>query len=298
MCIRDSNMMTSEKNLLASIDKAYDLYFQMLALPGEIVRYAESRIELNRQKKLPTYEDLNPNTKFVDNAVLRLLANSDSVNDRLAARKLGWSQQPDLIRTLYNQLIESDFYKEYMTRSERSFTDDRLFVENFFRFLQDNEALDTALEELSILWNDDLGFVLAMILRTLSNLRPSHTELKVMPQFKNDDDLAFAKTLFERSLVNYAANLEYVDRFTSNWDVERIVFMDNLILTTAMTELVSFPDIPVKVTLDEFIDISKYYSTPGSSVFINGVLDKMVESLTAEGRIAKSGRGLLDTKNA
>ncbi|WP_302605799.1 transcription antitermination factor NusB [uncultured Alistipes sp.] len=292
------NMMTSEKNLLASIDKAYDLYFQMLALPAEIVRYAKSRIELNRQKKLPTYEDLNPNTKFVDNAVLRVLANSDSVNDRLAARKLGWSQQPDLIRTLYNQLIESDFYKEYMTRSERSFTDDRLFVENFFRFLQDNEALDTALEELSILWNDDLGFVLAMILRTLSNLRPSHTELKVMPQFKNDDDLAFAKTLFERSLVNYAANLEYVDRFTSNWDVERIVFMDNLILTTAMTELVSFPDIPVKVTLDEFIDISKYYSTPGSSVFINGVLDKMVESLTAEGRIAKSGRGLLDTKNA
>lgn len=229
----------------------------------------------------------------MDNAVLRVLANSDSVNDRLAARKLGWTQQPDLIRTLYNQLIESDFYKEYMTRSERSFTDDRLFVENFFRFLQDNEALDTALEELSILWNDDLGFVLAMILRTLSNLRPSHTELKVMPQFKNDDDLAFAKTLFERSLVNYAANLEYVDRFTSNWDVERIVFMDNLILTTAMTELVSFPDIPVKVTLDEFIDISKYYSTPGSSVFINGVLDKIVGELTEEGKIRKSGRGLI-----
>lgn len=100
------SMIASEKSLLASIDKAYDLYFQMLALPAELVRYGEQRIELNRRKKLPTHEDLNPNTKFVDNAVIRVLANSDSVNDRLAARKLGWAQQPDLIRTLYMQLTD------------------------------------------------------------------------------------------------------------------------------------------------------------------------------------------------
>lgn len=292
------NMIASEKTLITSIDKAYDLYFQMLALPAELVRYAEGRIELNRRKKLPSHEDLHPNTKFVDNAVIRVLANSDSVNDRLAARKLGWAQQPDLIRTLYTQLTESAFYREYMARSERSFADDRRLVEDFYRSLQDNEALDTVLEEMSILWDDDLCYVLSMILRTLSNLRPSHLELKVMPQFKSTDDLEFAKTLFERSLVNYSANLAFVDRFTSNWDVERIVFMDNLILTTAMTELVSFPSIPVKVTLDEYIEISKYYSTPGSSVFINGVLDRLVEALTAEGRIVKSGRGLIDMKNA
>ena len=200
------SMIASEKSLLASIDKAYDLYFQMLALPAELVRYGEQRIELNRRKKLPTHEDLNPNTKFVDNAVIRVLANSDSVNDRLAARKLGWAQQPDLIRTLYMQLTDSDYYRDYMAREERSFADDRKLVEDFFKEMQDNDALDTALEEMSILWDGDLGYIIAMVLRTLSNLRPSHLEAKVLPQFKSDDDLDFVKTLFEKSLVNYADN--------------------------------------------------------------------------------------------
>lgn len=287
------SMIASEKSLLASIDKAYDLYFQMLALPAEIVRYAEQRMELNRQKKLPTHEDLHPNTKFTDNAVIRILANSDSVNDRIASRKLGWSRQPDLIRTLYTQLTESEYFKDYMSREERSFADDRKLVEDFYKELQDNDALDGALEEMSIQWDGDLGFILAMTLRTLSSLRPTHLELKVMPKFKSDDDLAFVKTLFEKSLINYEENQRFIEKFTRNWDVERIVFMDNLIIGTAMAELVSFPSIPVKVTLDEFIEISKYYSTPGSSVFINGILDKMVEALSAEGRIQKSGRGLI-----
>ena len=132
-----------------------------------------------------------------------------------------------------------------------------------------------------------------MILRTLSNLRPSHTDLKVPPKFKSAEDPEFVKTLFEKTLVNYDSYQDYIERYTSNWDVERIVFMDNLILATAMAELISFPSIPVKVTLDEWIEISKYYSTPGSSTFINGVLDKIVESLTAEGRIRKAGRGLI-----
>ncbi|MEG2613972.1 MAG: transcription antitermination protein NusB [Alistipes sp.] len=288
-----SSMMVSEKTLLTSVDKAYDLYFQMLTLPAEIVRYAETRVELNRKKQLPTHEDLNPNTKFIDNTVIRVLANSDSINDYATSHRLGWAQQPDLIRTLYGQLTESDYFKKYMSTEERSFNDDRKLIEDFYGTLQDNEALDTVLEEMSILWDNDLGFTLAMVLRTLSNLRSSHTDVKVMPKFKSDDDLDFVKTLFEKTLVNFAANQRYIDKFTSNWDVERIVFMDHLILTTAMTELTNFPSIPVKVTLDEFIDISKYYSTPGSSVFINGVLDKMVEALTAEDRIKKSGRGLI-----
>lgn len=288
-----TSMIASEKSLLASIDKAYDLYFQMLALPAELVRYGEQRIELNRQKKLPTHEDLNPNTKFTDNSVIRILANSDSVNDRLAARKQGWARQPDLIRTLYTQLTESTYYQDYMVREEHSFADDRRLVEDFFKQMQDNEALDNALEEMSIQWDGDLGYILAMVLRTLANLRPSHLELKVLPKFKSDNDIEFVKTLFEKSLVNFAENQRFIEKFTQNWDVERIVFMDNLIIGTAMAELISFPSIPIKVTLDEYIEISKYYSTPGSSVFINGVLDKMVEALTAENRILKSGRGLI-----
>ena len=287
------NMMASEKNLMASVDKAYDLYNLMLTLPVEIARYAEHRQELARQKKLPTYEDLNPNTKFVDNSVIRIIANTDAVNDYTAARKLNWSLYPELIRTLYAQLTESDYYKSYMQRSERSFADDRQLVEDFFKSLQECEALDTVLEEMSILWDDDLGYILMMILRTLSNLRPTHTELKVAPKFKSEEDPQFVKTLFEKTLVNFGEYQRYIEKFTANWDIERIVFMDNLIIGTAMAELLKFPSIPVKVTLDEYIEISKYYSTPGSSVFINGVLDKIVESLTAEGRIKKAGRGLI-----
>lgn len=287
------NMMASEKTLMASVDKAYDLYFQILILPVEVARYAEQRQQLARQKKLPTYEDLNPNTKFVDNTVIRTIANSDSVNDRIAARKLGWSQYPELIRTLYAQLSQCDFYKEYMQRQSRSFDEDKQLVEEFFKELQNCDALDDVLEEISILWSDDLPFIIMMILRTLAGLRASHTEIRVPPKFKSEEDPEFVKTLFEKTLVNFNAYQDYIEKFTSNWDVERIVFMDNLILATAIAELTSFPSIPVKVTLDEWIEISKFYSTPGSSTFINGVLDKIVASLTEEGRIKKAGRGLI-----
>ncbi len=286
-------MIASEKNLMASVDKAYDLYFQLLTLPVELAEYARSRQELARQKRLPTYEDLHPNTRFVDNAVIRLIANSDAVNDRIAARKLSWKGYPELIRTLYAQLCESDYYKEYMQSPVASFDNDRKVLMQFFETIQTCDALDEALEELSVLWCDDLPFVLILILRTLENTRPSHTELKVAAQFKSEDDPAFVRTLFERTLVNYNTYQTYIERFTANWDVERIVFMDNLILATAIAELTSFPSIPVKVTLDEFIEISKYYSTPGSSTFINGILDKAAEALTAEGLIKKAGRGLL-----
>ncbi len=288
------NMIASEKTLMSSVDKAYDLYFQLLILPVEIAEYARQRQELARQKKLPTFEDLNPNTKFVDNSVIRLIADSDSVNDTVAVHKLGWKQYPDLIRTLYTQLVESDYYTAYMQRESRSMDEDRQLLEEFYKELQNCEPLDDALQEISLLWSDDLAYIILMVLRTLSNLRPSHTELKIVPKFKSEEDPQFVKTLFEKALVNFDTYQSYIEKFTANWDVERIVFMDNLIIGTAMAELLSFPSIPVKVTLDEFIEISKYYSTPGSSTFINGVLDKIVAALTEEGRIKKAGRGLIE----
>ena len=288
------NMIATEKSLMASIDKAYDLYFQMLSLPAELARYAEERQELAKRKKLPSHEDLHPNTKFIDNAVVRSLAGSDSVNDFLSARKLGWARYPELVKSLYNQLCEKDYFQSYMANPQRSFQEDRQLLERFYtEELQENEALDNILEEMSILWSDDLPFILMMVLRTLSNLRASHLEVKVLPKFKNDDDRDFVKTLFEKTLIRFSESQRYIERFTANWDVERIVFMDNLIMATALTELTEFPSIPVKVTLDEYIEIAKYYSTPGSSTFINGVLDKMVAELTEEGKIRKSGRGLI-----
>lgn len=288
------NMIVSEKNMMAAIDKTYDLYFQMMALPVELARYAQQRQEIAKQKKLPTYEDLNPNTRFIDNAAIRKIADSDTINDRLASRKLGWGQSPELIRTLYNQLIATDYYQAYMNAPESSFKADVELLCTFFeRELQECPLLDDVLEEQSILWSDDLGFVLTLVIRTLSNMRQSHQDVKMLPEFKSEEDVEFVKQLFEKTLINYNDRLSYIERFTRNWDVERIVFMDNLIMATAITELISFPSIPIKVTLDEYIDIAKFYSTPGSSTFINGVLDKIVEALKEEGKLQKAGRGLI-----
>ena len=288
------SLMASEKTLVASIDKTYDLYFLMLSLIAELAHYAEQRQELARKKQLPTYEDLNPNRKFVENAVVRLIAQSDAVNDHLAARKLSWAKYPELIKTLYSQLEQSDYYKSYMAHAERSWKEDLALVTDFYtRELEECEMLEDVLDEISILWNDDLGFALIMVTRTLSNMRASHTDVKVLPKFKSEEDLDFAMQLFEKAAIGYDSNLQQIERFTRNWDVERIAFMDNLIMATAVAELTTFPSIPVKVTLDEYIEIAKFYSTAGSSTFINGVLDKAVASLTEEGKINKSGRGLI-----
>ena len=288
------SLMASEKTLVASIDKTYDLYFLMLSLIVELAHYAEQRQELARKKQLPTYEDLNPNRKFVENSVIRLIDSSDAVNDYLAARKLSWAKYPELIKTLFAQLEQTEYYKAYMSRAERSFRDDLALVTEFYtNELESSEILEDVLDEMSILWNDDLGFALIMVTRTLSNMRPSHTDVKVLPKFKSEEDLDFAMQLFEKASLGYADNLLYIEKFTRNWDVERIAFMDNLIMATAVAELVTFPSIPVKVTLDEYIEIAKFYSTASSSTFINGVLDKVVASLQEEGRIQKSGRGLI-----
>ena len=287
------NLKASEKNLIESIDKAYDLYFQMMSLVVEVAHYAEMRQEIAKQKKLPTYEDLNPNRRFVDNAVIALIANSDSVNDMLAARKLSWSHYPDAVKDVYNRLVEADFYKSYMSASISTFTDDRKFVEEFFAWLEEDEALADIINEMSLLWTDDYGFALLMAIRTVQNTKRSHTELKVLPKFKSDDDLAFARTLLVKTLVDYEDSQNIVDRYSKNWDVERVVFMDSLIISIAIAELTYFESIPVKVTLDEWIDIAKYYSSPTSSTFVNGVLDKIVAEFKESGRINKSGRGLL-----
>ncbi|MBO5687532.1 MAG: transcription antitermination protein NusB [Alistipes sp.] len=288
------SLMASEKTLVASIDKTYDLYFLMLSLIAELAHYAEQRQELARKKQLPTYEDLNPNRKFVENAVIRLIAQSDAVNDHLAARKLSWAKYPELIKTLYSQLEQSDYFKSYMAHAERSWKEDLALVTDFYvRELEECEMLEEVLDEMSILWNDDLGFSLILVTRTLSNMRPSHTDVKVLPKFKSEEDLDFAMQLFEKAAIGYDDNLQQIERFTRNWDVERIAFMDNLIMATAVAELITFPSIPIKVTLDEYIEIAKFYSTAGSSTFINGVLDKAATSLQEEGKINKSGRGLI-----
>jgi N utilization substance protein B len=288
------SMAATEKTLIAAIDKTYDLYHQMLWLVVDVARYAECRIEKGRNKKLPTQEDLNPNCRFIDNRLIRRLETSDALNAYMNKRGLGWSQYPELIKSLYNSLVETQEYNDYMTAKSVSFSDDVKIVEDFFlNEVDDNEAVYDAVEEQSILWSDDVDFALIMVLRTLNACRPNQTDIPLLPQYKSPDDRAFALELFEKTLANYAKSEAEIEKYTKNWDVDRLAFTDNIIMATAITEIVSFPSIPIKVSMDEYIEISKYYSTPGSSLFINGVLDKIIVKLKEEGRISKAGRGLL-----
>ncbi len=286
---------TARKNLRTSIDRAYDLYFQMLWLVVEVRRYAESRIELGRNKHLPTPEERNPNTKFVDNELVRRIEESDAVNEYLKKHKLGWSNYPELVKEMYGLLTASDYYKKYMEGGTGDLAQDIAVVKAFYSStaIEESELLEAVLEEQSVLWNDDVGFALVMVVKTLERVRDAQTDIPVAPEFKSDDDPVFADRLLVESIAGWEQNIEMVQEYTLNWDIERIALIDNIIMTTAMTELTSFPEIPIRVTLDEYIEIVKYYSTPGSRSFINGVLDRIVERLMNQGRIAKSGRGVI-----
>ena len=286
--------VANEKNLILSIDRAYDLYFHLLALVPEIAEYAAERIRIGENKKLPTYDDLHPNRKFVENKVIVRLSEDEGLQAELTSRKLSWKNNRDLIVALYNALIRQPFYQKYMLSEERSFREDAKLVSDIYmKMLEEFEPLENALEEQSVLWNDDLGFLLTMVSRTILSMHEDHEAIKLMPQFKSEEDLDYAKSLLRYTIAGYERISLMLDNLMCNWDIERVALMDKIILVTAIAEAENFPSIPVRVTMNEYIDIAKYYSTESSGRFINGVLDKMISQLTEEGKIIKSGKGLL-----
>jgi len=286
--------VVSEKNLVTSIDRAYDLYFHLLALVPEIAEYAAERIRIGENKKLPTYDDLHPNRKFVENKVILRLAEDEGLQAELKARKLSWKDHRDLIVALYNALIRQPFYQKYMLSEVRSFREDAQLVSDIYMtMLEEFEPLETVLEEQSVLWNDDLGFLLTMVSRTILSMSEKRDTIKLMPQFKSDEDLDYAKSLLRYAIAGYDRISLLLDNSMRNWDIERVALMDKIILVTAIAEAENFPSIPVRVTMNEYIDIAKCYSTESSGSFINGVLDRMINQLTEEGKIVKSGKGLL-----
>ena len=284
----------SEKNLVLSIDRAYDLYFHLLALVPEIAEYAAERIRIGENKKLPTYDDLHPNRKFVENKLIARLAEDENLQAEVKRRKLSWKNHRDLIVALYNALIRQPFYMKYMASDDCSFRADAQLVSDIYMtMLEEFEPLETVLEEQSALWNDDLGFILTMVSRTVMSVRESHEEIKLLPQFKSDDDLDYAKSLLRNTIASFERISLMLDNSLSNWDIERVALMDQIVLVTAIAEAENFPSIPVRVTMNEYIDIAKCYSTNSSGSFINGVLDRIIATLTADGKIVKSGKGLL-----
>lgn len=285
----------SEKELFFSIQKSYDLYHYLILLLLDVAQFAQSRIDLAMQKRMPTFDDLNPNRKFVDNKIIKQLEKNQALSHYLINNKLSWVNYPELIKGLFQEIKDSEIYNAYLTSENSSYNEDKKFISDLYsRVIINYEPLYQNLEEQSIYWNDDVEFVISMILKTLKSFKPNSDEnVELMPLFKNDEDKEFTKRLFRKLVLNYKEYEKLISGFIQNWDVERVAFIDNVVMCLAIAELIEFQDIPTKVTLDEYIEIAKFYSTQKSNIFINGILDKIVEHLKKEGKIVKTGRGLI-----
>jgi len=289
------DLAAAEKDLFYSINRFYDLYHKMIAFCVELRNFAEEKIETAKTKKIPTYEDLNPNTKFIDNQFVKILEENEALSRYIQNNKLGWKNQRELVKDFYQKMIESSVYKDYIESNGQSFEDDKLFVTRIYSdLLPDFEPLYQQLEELSIYWNDEVELVISLIIKSFKkiNNKDDIPEL-IQPVFRKDEDKEYAKKLLRKTLLNFDQYDELIKENSKNWDFERIAFMDMVIMKMAINELLEFPSIPTRVTLDEYIEIAKYYSTEKSNVFINGILDKIVSHLKEENKINKQGRGLI-----
>ena len=288
-----------ENELTNSILKFYDLYHAFFALLAETRQFACKRIEQRKNKLMPTEEDLNPNTRFANNRVILDIEGIESYQKYIENRKIGWQEYPEIINHIYNSLIESDVYADYINAEEDDYSNDRQIVYYFLeQIFPDNDELYQLLEELSIYWNDDIELVLSMNIRTVQRMKESRGgDNKLLPLYKTDDDMEFVKKLFRRTIVNHERNLELISGLSNKWEAERIALADKVIMEMALTELMEFPLIPVPITLNEYIDMAKNYSTEKSHVFVNGMLEKAIEILTAENLIKKVGPGLKSKSN-
>lgn len=291
----EKSLSVTEKELFFTINKSYDLYHYLLALVSDIADYAEKRIEIRRNKYHPTEEDLNPNTKFITNQVVQQLRSNRQLNVYLDQKKLSWVDNPELIKELYLLMIETEEYKVYMADNNRSFLDDRKFIEKLFnKVILVAEDLYVVLEEKSIFWNDDVEFVISMIIKTVKRFNElTDAEHSLMPLYKDQEDRDFTKDLIRKAIVNHDELRELISVHSKNWDMERIAFMDILIMQLAIAEFLYFPSIPTKVSMNEYIELSKFYSTEKSRNFINGILDKTLKDLKSTDKINKAGRGLI-----
>lgn len=291
----DEDLSKADREMMFSIAKTYDLYHYLMLLVIEIADVAEDKIEQSLRKKMPSWEDLNPNRRFIENKVVLQLRDNESLKQYISSSKLSWANYPHIPRNLYNRMIVWKPYVDYMKSETSGYAADKKFVISLITELfAGSEDLEACLEEQSIYWNDDMEYVIAMLEKTIRKFRAdSGSRAELMPLFKNAEDEEFVKVLFRKAVLNTKEYSELIDRNTTNWEVDRIALMDILVMQLAITEVTQFPEIPVKVTLNEYIEIAKYYCTSKSSTFVNGILDNIVRELRSKGLFTKYGRGLL-----
>ncbi len=288
------NVNAAQKTLLESCDKVRDLYYFMLNISGPLVRVAEEKIAAGLRKFHPTEAEANPNYKFVRNRFAALLSDDPEFGSICAKRGLGWGEYEPFVRHVYNSMITKDYYRDYMASEEDSFEADcRLFSCIFQDEFEDNEELESILEDLSLLWIDDLAFALNAVIAGIDET--ARKKRIVHPNtFLKEDDKEFALRLLSESIVRYDEYFKLLEEHLDNWKSDRLVSTDAALIVMGITEAVVFPTIPVKVTINEYVEIAKYYSTPNSRIFVNGILDRIIQEKIREGEIVKQGRGLFE----
>jgi len=293
----NKDITKGEKELFKDVDKIYDLYIYQLALLLELKHVAEVLTEDGKNKRLPTKNDLNPSLKFIENKFINKLAENIAVKREMNNRRINWNNEFELVKKIYNNIKASSEYENYMNAEDDSYTADRDFIIEIFKeHIADYELINHFYEEKNLHWGDDTYLVNPMIIKTIESFDEDATpEHELIPLYKDrEDDEQFARDLYRQTIIHENENKKLIADKTKNWEVERIALMDVLLMKMALTELTYFSNIPVKVTLNEFIEISKAYSTPKSKLFINGILDKLIADLKDQGKIAKTGRGLME----
>ena len=288
------NVGAAQKALLESCDKVKDLYYFMLNISSSLVRVAEEKIAVGMRKFHPTEAEANPNYKFVRNRFAALLSEDPEFGRICQKRGLTWGEYEPFVRHVYNSMLTKEYYQDYMASGEDSFEEDcRLFSCIFEDEFEDNEELDSILEDMSLLWVDDVAYALNVIIAGIDETRRKkrivHTNT-----FLKEDDKEFALRLLTESILRYEEYFKLLEGHLDNWNSDRLVSTDATLIVMGVTEAVVFPTIPIKVTINEYVEIAKYYSTPNSRIFVNGILDRIIQEKVGSGEIVKQGRGLFE----
>ena len=285
----NNDLKVAENELLFSLKKSYDLYHYFLLLIVDVTNLQRRILDARKNKYMPTEAELNPNTRLVDNRFTAQIAENEALRKYVAEQGLSWDNDGDFIKMVHDMILSSEQYGEYLNNENDSYETDKEFWRIVFKkLICGNEAIDDYLQDKSIYWNDDISIVETFTLKTIKQFeKAAGSKQKLLPMFKDLEDQSFAIKLFRQSLMKGSEFRERINKHMKNWETERIANMDLIIMQVALAEIMTFPTIPINVTLNEYIDTAKYYSTPKSGTFINGILDSVVNELKKEKLLLK-----------
>ncbi|WP_430408884.1 transcription antitermination factor NusB [Kordia sp.] len=278
-----------------SIANMHDLYILTLDLFVKLSDYATNQLALSQKKYLATSEDKNPNRKFIQNAIILHLVENKELKEAVQHRKLNdWELNDEYIRVIFDEMIASDLYKKYMAETETSYDLDKAFVAKLFsEIIAPNDKLYEYFEDQKLTWLDDVPVINTLILKSIKQAKKGREKIFLSELYKDDEDKQFVKDLFRKTVLNDDMLAAEIQGKTPNWDKDRIANLDLIVLKMAICEFLKFPSIPAKVTINEYIELAKEYSTSKSSMFVNGILDKLIKEYKKENKLNKIGRGLM-----